>query len=418
LGDGFLRERKLWVGGPILPVGVIGLWGVVKLFTHLWLALISGLRPLTALEARVSVWPPSHPWFLWLERAWLAPFARWDVVYYLRIASQGYQRGDGAVQFHPLYPMLAKPLISLGFSPLMALMLVSSMASLLLIVAVYNLARRDLGPPDAAFAALLCIVTPFSFALYVPYSEALFLLCAVLAFYWAARGAWWLAGLAAALATLTRQQGLLLVLPLGWLAVEQGWVGKKRQNPPVLWEDSTFWGRLLPMTAVPLSYGGWLLYRARALNDVQVSFTSLHDFIYSLLISPQAVEVVPVQQFVWPWLAMWRAGRKLWQSPDIDIVVNLVGGVFFLLLVGLSWRYLRVHHKLYVVASTVLSFAYYTGPSHPYMGLLRHLALGFPVFLGVARRVRSSLARGCMLMVGFLGMLFLLLLYGLESWVP
>jgi hypothetical protein len=362
----------------------------------------------------------------------LAPFERWDVAYYLRIASVGYRPGEGTAQFHPLYPWLAKPLVVLGIQPLTALMVVSSAAAVLLLIVFYHWASLKLGLSDAAFATLLLLVNPFAFALYVPYSESLFLLCAVLALYCASLRRWWLASLTAALATLTRQQGILLALPLAWMAL---WPPehKGKRTLPLQSEtrqhhtgrylvrtlrDGARLKRLLPLTLIPFSYGGWLLYRALRLRDVHLDTTSFHTFIYSFLISPQAAKVVPVQRFVWPWRALWLAGSKVWQSPDVDIIVNLAGGALFLLLVVLAWRNLQASSKLYVVASTILSFSYYTGPVHPYMGLLRHLLLGFPIFFGLAPRLRSAWSRGLLVTVGGLGLFFLLMLYGLEGWVP
>lgn len=426
--------RAGWLEKWVSPsLGIVGLFGVIKILMHLWLALISVLRPLTSLELRVAVWPPSQPWSIWLERVWLAPFERWDVTYYLRIASMGYRPGEGTAQFHPLYPWLAKPLVTLGIHPLMALMVVSSAAAMLLLIVYYNYASLKLGPSGATFATLLFLVSPFAFALYVPYSEPVFLLCAVWALYSASLQRWWLVGIMAALATLTRQQGVLLVLPLAWMALSpttraEGWWGlphrseipqhdTERRFIKVL-RDGALLKRLLPLALIPLSYGGWLLYRAVRLRDLRLDTTSLHTFIYSFLISPQATKVVPVQRFIWPWQALWLAGRKLWLSPDIDVVVNLVGGLLFLVLLMLAWRNLQPGSKIYVVASTLLSFSYYTGPSHPYMGLLRHLFLGFPVFFGLAPRVRSTWSRGFMITFSCLGLFFLLMLYGLESWVP
>jgi hypothetical protein len=81
-----------------------------------------------------------------------------------------------------------------------------------------------------------------------------------------------------------------------------------------------------------------------------------------------------------------------------------------LVLLGLAW--------LYALAIVLVSFGYYTGPLYPYMGLPRHLLLAFPVFIGLGPVFRQRLLRLCMVTFGLLGMLFLLLQYVIEGWVP
>ena len=68
-----------------------------------------------------------------------------------------------------------------------------------------------------------CFVSVFPTALFFQavYSEALFLLLTLLAFWWARDRRWALAGLAGLLAALTRSSGLLLVVPLAVLWWEQ-----------------------------------------------------------------------------------------------------------------------------------------------------------------------------------------------------
>lgn len=400
-----------------LPIGLLGIWVLAKLLAHIGLAVMSVIRPISEREELIAIWPPSLPLSRWLERVWFAPLVRHDVEYYVRIATTGYRAGDGTRQFHPLFPVLARPLVRLGFDPLVALTVVSCCTSLLLIAAFYKLALLTLGESDAQYAVLSFILSPFAFALVLPYSEALFLLCAVMCLYWAKLRQWVWSGLAGALAVLTRQQGLFLLFPLLWMALEQSRkpvdaVGEHQQQRL---DRGLAWMAAL---AVPLTYAGWVTYRAIALGDLQPSLTGIQDLIYSLLISPSATEVVPIQAFLWPWDAMGRAVTKLIVAPDLDIIVNLIGGTWFLFLLVGAWRYLPVGDRIYSVAIALVSFSYHTGPFHPYMGLLRHLLLGFPVFLGVSLRIRSGLGRSVYLSLSALGMFFLIMLFGLHAWIP
>jgi len=392
---------------------LVVLWVVLVLAAHIWMAAISSYVPVTPWEQSVPSWPPSAPILSWLGRVCCAPFERWDAEYYLRIASDGYRADDGTAQFHPLYPALSSLLVRLGTHPLPALLLVGIVAATLFLAAFYVLARSDLSPLQAQFAVLSFVLGPFGVALVLTYSEGLFLLFGVLALYWAKQRRWLLSGLAGALATLTRQQGLFLVLPLGCLALAKSNAPDGSSRPL-----ARPWTRWLALVAIPVAYLAFVGYRAGALCDFSLGRGGFQDFVYSLFISPSANQVVPVQSFLWPWIALWRSIQKLWIAPDLDIVVNLVGGAWFLTLLVLSWRYLSNAYKIYTLTIVCLSFAYYTGPVHPYMGLLRHLSLAFPVFLGLSRCIQSRGGKAWYLAISAVGQLFLLLLYALEAWVP
>jgi hypothetical protein len=154
------------------------------------------------------------------------------------------------------------------------------------------------------------------------------------------------------------------------------------------------------------------------LNDLTPNFNSLHDAIFSILISPSAIEVVPQQHFTWPWLALGLAVQKLIELPDLDLWVNISSAGFFLTLLILSWKTLKPAYRLYVVLITLISFSYSTGVVHPYMGLPRHLLLAFPVFIFAAPKLNRPVCGP--LIVGLLSIayLFTILIYSLEAWVP
>ena len=147
------------------------------------------------------------------------------------------------------------------------------------------------------------------------------------------------------------------------------------------------------------------------------NYSNFHDFIYSIAISPSATKVVPFQQFIWPWQALKYSLVKLFTRPDIDIWVNIITAVIFLILLALSWRKLRLSYRLYSLGITWVSFSYYTGSVHPYMGLPRHLFLAFPVFIGLAVVIKKQWMRLLFLGCSAVGMSFLLVLYVLNTWV-
>lgn len=386
------------------------LWLALRCLTWIWAALVSTIRPMTDLERTISAWPPSVPLTSWLARVLLAPWQRWDVNYYLSIVEQGYQRDDGTAQFHPLLPWLAVPIAWLTHQPLLALVIVSNVAAIVLLVLFEQLAKLDLAPADARTSTLLLALSPMAFVFFAPYTEGLFLLCSVLCLLYARQRRWWLAGLAAAFATLTRQQGVFLVLPLAW----ELWEAADRK-----WQSAVAqWRSWLTLGLIPFGLFVWLAYRSVALSDLQANLDDPQALIYSLLISPSASKVVPVQAFLPPWQAFGLALAKMWREPELSLGVDLILGVGFIVLLGFAWRNLRTSYRIYAVVIALVSFSYYTGPFFPYMGLPRHLLLAVPVFVGLAPRLQHGWLKLCLLMSGLVGMLLLLQLYVLHGWTP
>lgn len=382
----------------------------MRTLTSLWAALVSPLRPDSPVEQVVPLWPPSISFTLWLERTLLAPWQRWDVTYYLGIVQYGYQLDNGSAQFHPLFPWLAQALTWVTGQPLLALWLVSSLATLALLLVYERLARLDLSRRASHLSILIFVFFPPAFVFFAPYSESLFLLWAVLSFFWARKRHWWQAGLAGALATLTRQQGLFLILPLAW----ELWEAAERQprQAIVAWRD---W---LSLSLIPLGFLLWIIYRAVALHDLRADFNSLQALIYSVVISPSSSQVVPYQAFLWPWQALWLALAKLWHAFEISLAIDLALASVFLALLALAWKHMRLSYRVYAVVITLVSFAYHTGPFYPYMGLPRHLLLAFPVFIGLGSVLRRRWQQLMVIGLGGLGIFFLLMLYVIRGWVP
>ena len=149
----------------------------------------------------------------------LSPLAHWDAVWFLGIADTGYPSAESPrTAFFPLYPLLIRGVGELGGGSrgalLIAAYLVSLAALLGALVLLYRLTALELGRRAAAPAVLLLCLFPASLFLGAPYSESLFLLCSLGAFYAARTGRWAWAGAAAGAASATRSAGLLLLLPL------------------------------------------------------------------------------------------------------------------------------------------------------------------------------------------------------------
>lgn len=84
----------------------------------------------------------------------------------------------------------------------------------------YKLASIDLSPGQSRIALLILVTFLISFILFVPYTESTFLFFTVVALYQLRKRRWLWVALGAMLASLSRQQGVFLILPMLWYVWE------------------------------------------------------------------------------------------------------------------------------------------------------------------------------------------------------
>jgi hypothetical protein len=150
--------------------------------------------------------------------------ARWDTFFYYTIATDGYYWNPSIflhydVVFFPLYPLLMRwGGAAIGGHPLLAGLIVSLTAFAAALMLLYRLALLELGE-DYAWRVILLISTfPYALFFSAVYTESLFLLLSVGAFYAMRRGRLGWAAACGFAAGLTRPNGFWLVLPLALLA--------------------------------------------------------------------------------------------------------------------------------------------------------------------------------------------------------
>jgi hypothetical protein len=153
-------------------------------------------------------------------------FARFDSGWYFNIARYGYEWVEGGrsnLAFFPLYPMLMR-YVALGLGGgrsrvYMAGILISWTTFIAAMIVLHRLARVELEDEEAALRTVLYVaVFPFAFFFGVVYTESLFLLLSVTAFYGFRTQRWALGAVAGALVTATRANGLFLVPALALVA--------------------------------------------------------------------------------------------------------------------------------------------------------------------------------------------------------
>jgi len=143
---------------------------------------------------------------------------RWDSLWYISIAADGYTYAPHAqtsVVFYPLLPLLLLilhyPLSLLPFnSYLLVGMLIAWVSFLAASCVLYRLTLDRFGQATAYGAVLLIATFPFSLFYGAAYTESLFLLLALVAFYAIERERWWLAASLALVAGASRPTGVFI----------------------------------------------------------------------------------------------------------------------------------------------------------------------------------------------------------------
>ena len=354
----------------------------------------------------------THPFGGWpLEGALDAvftPLVRWDAVWYLLIAQDGYvgseslasaRPGEFAAEsraaFFPLYPSAIRALAGFTESPgasLIAAYVVSLGAFLGALYLLYRLVELELGPAIARVAVLLLAVSPWSFFFSAPYTESLFRFASVGSFYAARTGRWAWAGALGATAAATRNTGIVLLLPLALLylyrpegrgvdGVRRGVTGvgrtlaRLRPNVQVR-RDAAF------VLLVPLGLGLVCVYMASAFGDPFEWRDAVEHPEFGRSVDGPIVGLVEGVEAAWRGVRDFATGggRPVGLQQDTLALVVLAAAV-----AGAVWLFRSLHpaYGAYVVAALVPAISAPVGET-PLLGVPRYLTVLFPLFVCLA----------------------------------
>jgi hypothetical protein len=322
--------------------------------------LLRDIAAWTALEVL-----DGRPWTL-LFSIW----QRWDALWYQEIATEGYRAGNNTAAFFPLFPLLSR-IASLPFlgNVVLGELAVTTIACVAAFVFLYRLTRVEIGRRAAIVTVLLVALSPTGFFLVAPYTEALFLATTAGSFWFARERRPWLAGIAGAAAGLTRLQGGLLLVPLGYLA----------------WCDLRA-GRLTPRNAPAWILPAVGVFLALAFPRVVVGETG----------SPFDLQRAWGARLAPPWESIGDALSHIARTGDPIEVLNLLAVVGLTVLAVYGFRRIPAEYGLYALASVALLWLRDTENLSPLMSAARYSLVIFPCFMVAAQllRARRGLAVG------------------------
>ena len=319
---------------------------------------------------------------------WLDPWTNWDGQWYLRIARLGYER-VAATAFFPLYPLLVRTFAAASGHAYVVVAIVSALACYAAAMyLLYRLVVMDFGPRVAATTVAFASLFPVSFFYQATYSESVFLLTTVACVFFARRGQWAPAGVAGFLAALTRNTGLLVVLPMALLYLQQrGW-RVRRVDAHVVW-----------LALAPAGLAVWMLYLSRRFGNA-LAFSRAEIHWHRHLTAPWATVARGVRAGISGFTTVVHQGVS---SPMISsrghlvIPVALPNALALLalllaaLVLALTARRLGLPYAAYGVAALVAPLFYPT-EHQPLYSMPRFVLVIFPVFIGLALLTRRLTA--------------------------
>jgi Gpi18-like mannosyltransferase len=284
---------------------------------------------------------------------WINPLTLYDSEYYLSIAGEGYR--ELTAPFFPLYPMLMRLGGQSETSMAVAGIIISNIALLAALYFLYRLTELDFDSRTAAAAVWLLAFYPTTAFFSAVYTESIFLLLLLLCFYSARKQRWMIAGLAGALASLSRNPGALIFVALGLEYLRQQEYSWKKLELPHLF-----------FVSLPL-----------------VSFMGVQAYLWEVLGTPMAAVAVQQQFYrapTWPWEPIWRDVLGFFTFLDFDLLtfVNILSIFIAIILAIRYWRVLRPSYAILLFGLILMNLAYALRiPPHT-TGTIRYLSTAFP----------------------------------------
>ena len=208
-------------GEPAAGTRLARAWDAVRFPVLAFLAVAAVLYTTVALSTRYlsrhEEYPIKEP-LSFRGAGLLEGWVRFDGGWYHSIVTNGYYYkpgGQSSIAFFPGYPMLMAAVSKVTGDVYLAGIVVTFLCGLAMAVVFYRWCSAKSSPQKARTALVLLLVFPYAWYLYgAVYADALFVLCAIGAFYLVEKDRPILAGLLAAVATATRPVGIAMVVGL------------------------------------------------------------------------------------------------------------------------------------------------------------------------------------------------------------
>jgi hypothetical protein len=303
-------------------------------------------------------------------------FTRHDSGWYCDIARNGYYYtpdGRANIAFFPAYPLLMR-LVGRIFGRAasdfyLGGIIVSWVAFVVAMVVLWKLASLDMPRRRAERSVLLTMIFPFAFFFGMVYTESTFLMFTVLSFYCFRTRRWIVGGLAGAVATASRVNGILMLPALAWIA----W-----QNAEPATRDRVL--AAAGLTLVPLGVASYSLfvYQLTAVpggsNNPLEWAAAIQRWNYIPGGPPWTAPLALIGQLITHPVAYLASDPK-----TLCDALNGVIGILFVVALPFVWHRLGAAYGLFMLANLWLPLS-----SGALEGIGRYCSVLFPMFIWLA----------------------------------
>ncbi len=393
----FLRERHRIV----VPLLIFAIWRV--------LTLAAGWQSVQLLPVEAPDWiyagdagqlyDMALPGGSFLDD-WIEPWHRWDSGWYLMNAMQPFT-SETAAAFAPLFSLITAvvaPLVSYNY--VLAGLIVSNTACAAAMVLLYRLVEEDFGGGDLPLRTIALLAAfPTAFFLTAVYAESLFLVFTLGSLFAAVRRRWLWAGLAAGLATLARPQGLILVVPLGWLALQSVYVREATHSGRRVWVRPNL-RTLIAVAAPAIAWAGF--FAAAALRGIP---------------SPSQAASAWNSSFQPPWIPVITFFQHLTAGQISLLEMEGAAAVLFASAAAvIVARRFKPVYAIYVWATLFLYLSLYF-EGQPFLGMARYVIVLFPCFVALAGWLKTPRRTWVFVLLSGVLQLWLILRFTHWGWV-
>ncbi len=318
----------------------------------------------------------TYPYLVWI-------WGNFDGDHYLGIANRGYFNYEYA--FFPFFPYLISFIRNIFHIPLIITgQLISNLSTIFSLITMYFLSYLDKKKRVFSLILVIFFLWPTSFFNVAVYNDSLFLFFACLALYLMRRKLFLYASLCAALATLTRLNGLALIFPLFFEYISAN------KSLPAQWNRHNFVknikeslnlrkiyrSKIYTIILIPIAFFSYLLY-------IQKRFGSWHLVFSSMQVWNQDKIVLPLQVF-------WRYFKILVIHPSFQLgyliaFFELISVLFYIFLLVYSIKKIRLSYWIFFLISVLIPSLTGTFQGMPRYGL--HL---YPFYLSLALLLKDA----------------------------
>ena len=300
---------------------------------------------------------------------WLYSRANFDGLHYIEIAKRGY--GYAQQAFFPLYPELIRHLKPLFADHASAGVFISSISFIIALYFLVKLILLDHSLSVAKWTLIALLVFPTSFYFTAVYTEGLYFLLSVTAFYFARRRHWVLAGILGMLAANSRIIGVFLFPALLFEVITYLRAQKARLIEYVR--------TALPLLLIPFGLFSYMQYLVQSQND---ALAFIH--VQRLFQQGRSEKIILLYQVFWRYIKMAiTVNRK--DPLYLTVMLEFASGIMLSALSFLSLLKQRWSYAFYAIMAFVLPTLTGTFTSVP-----RYAIVIFPVFIFIGQWLSKS----------------------------